>query len=301
MSSDEGGIGRIKELSSFGMWVIPVLCSYYPTASLFNPRRGRFYAMMLGLVSILVSGFRNSLLWAGAAVAIGGILYRRWRDLAVGAVVGTLLLGTLIMGQGHLYNLPSAVQRTLCFLPGQWSPEVVVEAQASSEWRFNLWKEIIERHSIKDWWFGDGFGAKAKDVIALGSRSSTSLTDFVLETGAYHNGPLTTIRYVGIIGLVLLYALSIAAAVYAYKMVQRCRGTILFPVSALIAIQLIATPIHFTFLYGDYDSYLTNMLIQLGVLRVLMRFCDQGLIRPTPKQTAPPTVVPARMRMRTLA
>ena len=281
---------RLKGFAPLGLSIILLLCSYYPPTTLFNPRRGRFYAMVFSAFCTLASGFRSSLLWFVAALGMGGWLHRRWQELAVGMVVCVVFLGALVAGQGRFYELPRTVQRTLCFLPGQWEFEVTNEAEGSSEWRFQLWKDIIERGLIKDWWFGDGFGAKVADLAALGSsRSASASTDFVLETGGYHSGPLTTIRYVGIIGLLLLYMLSITGAIYAYKTVQRCRGTPLFPVAVFMAIQLIWNPVHFTFVFGSYNGYLPDLIIQLGILRLLMRFCDQGLVVPATSSRPAPT------------
>ena len=84
--------------------------------------------------------------------------------------------------------------------------------------------------------------------------------EFVTLTGAFHSGPLSAIRYVGLCGLVLVYLLSIAAAVYSYKCVKECQGTPLFPVAIFFAIQLIWGPIHYTFVFGGYDAYLPDLL-----------------------------------------
>lgn len=288
---------RFNEIAPLGFSIILLLCSYYPPTTLFNPRRGRFYAMVLSASCTLASGFRNSLLWFVAALGIGGWLHRRWQELVVAMVVCVIFLGALVAGQGRFYQLPRTVQRTLCFLPGQWDFDVAMEAAGSVEWRFQLWKDIIEQHLIKDWWFGDGFGAKAEDLAALASSSSVNAnTDFALETGGYHSGPLTTIRYVGIIGLIQLYILSITAAIYSYKVVQRCWGTPLFAVAMFLAIQLIWTPFHFTFVFGGYDSYLPNLIIQLGILRLVTRFCDEGLVVPTVSPAPARAAIPARIR-----
>ena len=284
---------RMKGLSTYGLYVVLVLCSYYPVETLFDPRRGRFYAALSGGVCVLLSGFRNSLLWIMAAFVISGWLQRRWREMAAAAAAAILLLAVVIVGQGRLYDLPNYVQRTLCMLPGQWNPDVVLEAEGSSEWRFQLWKDIIDRHLIKDWWFGDGFGTDIRTLkeMALMGGMQGGYYDFVIETGAYHSGPLTAIRYVGVFGLILLYMLTITGAVYSYKTVQRCRGTPLFPVAVFVAMQLIWDPVHYAFVFGGYNSYLPDVIMMLGILRLLMRFCDQGLAVPTASTNAAPAAV----------
>jgi hypothetical protein len=269
----EAGIQRLKGLEFIGFQLFLVLSAYYSPVTLFDPRRGRFYALLLATAAILASGFRNFILWAMAAFAIGGWLRRRWRDLVKAGLVGALSLALLIFGQGRIYQLPWTIQRALAFLPGQWSEVVVADTAESSTSRFQLWKDVIEWGQIKDWWFGDGFGANLEDAIAT-YRGGTS-KDWMILSGGYHSGPLTTIRYVGICGMVLLYLLSISAAFYSYRCVNECRGTALFPVAIYFAIQLIWGPIHYTLVFGGYDGYLPEILFYIACVRLLFRMSDE--------------------------
>lgn len=264
------GIHRLKGLMYIGLQLFLVLCAYYSPATLLDPRRGRFYALLLAAGCILATGFRNVILWATAAMGIGGGMYRRWRELAVAGTIGVLLVLLLAFGQGRFYQLPQTVQRSLSFLPGHWSESVVTDVEDTSAWRFKLWKNVIEWGLIKDWWFGDGFGANVDDLIALLSHGG-QYTDFVVLTGAFHNGPLSAIRYVGVCGLALLYLLSISAACYSYRCVNECRGSPLFPVAVYFAIQLIWGPIHYTFVFGAFEVYLPELLFYVGCLRLLFR------------------------------
>ena len=287
--TDQHGFQRLTGLVQFGFQLMLILCSYYSPATLLDPRRGRFYAMLLAIICILLTGFRNFLLWAIVAVGIGGWLHRRWRELAIAAFVGTLLLAVLAFGQGRVYQLPESIQRSLAFLPGRWSDVVVADAEASSSWRFKLWKDVVEWGLIKDWWFGDGFGADVQDLIA--TFKGGNYTEFVVLTGAFHSGPLTAIRYVGIFGLALFYLLSISAAFYSYRCVNECRGTPLFPVAIYFAIQLIWGPVHYTLVFGGYDGYMPELLFYVACLRLLFRMSDElkqkavAKARPAPSQS----------------
>ncbi len=271
----ETGIHRLKGLEYIGLQLFLVLCAYYSPATLFDPRRGRFYAMLLATICILAAGFRSALLWVMAAVAIGGWLHRRWRQLVVAGFAGVALVAALTFGQGRFYELPETIQRSLAFLPGAWSERVVADTEESSTARFKLWREVVEWGYIKDWWFGDGFGANLEDAVALYEAGHGSYKDWLILGGAYHNGPLSAIRYAGSCGLVLLYLLSITAAIYSYRCVNECRGTPLFPVAIYFAIQLIWGPIHYTFVFGGYDSYLPDLLFQIACLRLLFRMSDK--------------------------
>jgi len=264
---------RLRGMEFLGLQLFYVLCAYYSPGTLFDPRRGRFYAMLLATVCCLVGGYRNVLLWAMAAVAIGGCLHRRWRQTALAGFVGALLLLLLAFGQGRFYQLPEAIQRTLTFLPGQWSEVVAKDAEGSSTARFKLWQDVIETGIIKNWWIGDGFSVSLDDAVAL--NATGNYKEFITLTGAYHNGPLSAIRYAGVCGLVLLYLLSISAAFYSYRCVNECRGTPLLPVAIFFAIQLIWGPIHYTFVFGGYDSSLPELLFQVACLRLLIRMSGE--------------------------
>ena len=228
-----------------------------------------------GSTCVLAAGFRGVMVQATAALGIGGWLQRRWRELALAGFVGALLIALLAFGQGRLYELPQTVQRTLAFLPGNWSRAVVVDAEESSTFRFKIWKDVIEWGLIKDWWFGDGFGANLEDFIATYQGGRGQYSDLIVLTGSFHSGPLTTIRYVGICGLAALYLLSVGAAFYSYRCVNECRETLLLPVAIYFAIQLIWGPIHYILVFGAYDVYLPDLIFQVACLRLLLRMSDE--------------------------
>lgn len=278
---------RWAQLYPFGMTLTFVLCAKYPPRVLFNPLRWPFYFGLLAFVTILATGFRNVLLWAIAALFISAVFHRGLREVVAAAILGGLLLLFAVLGHGRFYDLPMAAQRTLSFMPGDWAAEVKTDAQSSSEARFDWWEKIIKYRMIRDWWFGDGFGVAERDYL-LTAGSGTRVEEHFMLTGAYHNGPLSTIRFAGVCGLTLLYALMIVSAVEAAKCVNRCRDTILFPAALFVAIQLIWTPVHFTFVFGGYDSQLPLQFFLIGLLRLIMRMAEE-----LPETETEPAAVPA--------
>jgi hypothetical protein len=192
----------------------------------------------------------------------------------------------LTIGQGRVYDLPFSIQRTLSFLPGSWDPVVALDAEASTEGRLSWWKRVIEENLIQNWWFGDGFGASVIDV-ELAARSGTGELAFV--TGALHNGPLTAVRYVGVVGLLLFYALMIASAVYACRCVRWCKGTLLQPVAIYLAIQLVWFPINYALIFGAYDGDLPQEIFLVALLRLVMRMAEN---LPAIKPQVPSSILP---------
>jgi hypothetical protein len=276
-------IRRFYQLGSFGLLLVEVLVAYYPPQTLFNPLRGRCYLFLIAIAGIFAGGFRSGLLFAMVAVVLASIFQRSWRQLVEVGIVGTLFVAALMFGQGRFFQLPLTAQRSLSFLPGQWDEDAKKEGNESTESRFEWWRTILSEGAIKNWWTGDGFGVAENDFNLLAYSGRTF--DWFTITGTYHNGPLTTIRYAGLIGLVLYYAWTITAAVYSVKCLGRCRGSPLFPVAVFLAIQLVWKPVHYTFVYGSYESDVTQMLLLTGLLVLTLDMAE----RHPPSLAAPPT------------
>ena len=273
-------IHRLLALAPFGVMLIQVLSAYYPPRKLFNLARWQVYLLVLGFVVILASGFRNSLAFALACMALAAWFHRGWREVALAGIIGAVLLGLLVFGQGRLFQLPLPAQRALGSLPGQWDESVKSEIVTSNS-RWDWWRRIVSEGSIKNWWIGDGFGMSETDY-ALIAGGQVGFEEGATIAGTLHNGPLTAIHYSGMAGLVLFYALMIAAAIQSVKCVRRCRGTPLFPVAVFLATQLVWEPIHFTFIFGAYDLELIEYMFLVGLLSLVWRMSEH-----TPPATAP--------------
>jgi hypothetical protein len=284
----EGHIHRFTDLEPFGLMLLQFLAAYYPPRSLFNPLRLRFYLFVLAITAVLVAGYRNALLYAFASLILGAWFNRGWREVVMGSLIGSLLLAFLVFGQGRLYHLPWAAQRALSFLPGQWAGPVKEEVEVSNA-RFDWWRQILQEGVIKNWWVGDGFGMSETDYELLRGR----FTEFASTSGAFHNGPLTTIRYAGVIGLVLFYALMIAAAIRSVKCVQRCRGTPLLPVAIFLAIQLVWLPIHYTFIFGAFNEQLPDHIFLIGLMLLVWQMSER---KPSSTAAAKAAPVPVSLR-----
>ena len=47
----------------------------------------------------------------------------------------------------------------------------------------------------------------------------------MLISGDFHSGPVSTIRFVGYVGLALFFPLLVGIAVYAARLIKRAKGT----------------------------------------------------------------------------
>jgi hypothetical protein len=290
-----GHIMRYKEFGFFGVTILTMLFAYTPSLTILNPFRLRFYALAGGLTCVLLSGFRGALATVCAMFGIGVWLNQGFVRFLITCAIGGALMLTLTLGQGNVYDLPLSVQRALAFLPGDWDPLVVRDVEGSTAGRVKWWEDAIRYNLIKDWWFGDGFGASARDVWAA-TGSATAMAE---TTGAYHSGPLTAIRYVGVIGLFLFYVLAIAAAVYACRCFQRSRGTRLQPLATYLAIQLIWYPIANALIFGAYNTDMPELIFLVALLRLLIRMLDEQVKMPADTADALSSISPSRVPVAT--
>ena len=96
-----------------------------------------------------------------------------------------------------------------------------------------MWKDIPKgTRYINDKIMGDGFGFSRAELSAM-ERQKFLIGEIGQEDsmiiGSFHNGPLSAVRFVGIVGLLLYYALMIYSAVFAWRLIRAAEGSAYFP------------------------------------------------------------------------
>ena len=266
---------RFYAFRDTGIMLVLLVASHCGSTKLFQPVRPYIYLLLAGLAGVAISGFRSAVVVSFAYIGLSMILRRNWRQLMLSSTIALVLLGALVLGQGRLYSLPIPMQRSLCFLPGNWSPVVVQDASGTAEARFGWWRDIIHYRLIGNWWVGDGIGVRASEMLTVEETSRSNYAAGVFFYGAFHNGPLSTIRCVGIVGLLLLYTLMILGILYALRCLRQCRGTPLEPLAMFLAIPIIWFPVHFTLVFGSFESDMPQVIFQTGLLLLFIRMLGE--------------------------
>jgi len=299
----ELGTTRMAGLQNAGISSVLALCAKYNPITLISPlysHRVMMLAMAFG--AIFLSGFRSSLLFAFLAILVSSVLRGRLRDLWVAAGVGVIALVVLISMQGSALQLPLTMQRALSWLPGDWNDEAVTDAKSSTQWRVEMWGWAWNDNRIlRDRVWGQGFGLSIDDMNLIASSLTAgeggasllggSDRENFMITGSFHNGPLSTIKYVGIVGLVIYLPLLFYMAIIAWRLCQKALGTKAFPVSLFVGIPIIYEPFNFVFIFGGFDGSLTQSLFWAGLLNMTQRYVEKcEPVSIAPKATArPPT------------
>ncbi len=110
--------------------------------------------------------------------------------------------------------------------------------------------------------------------------------------GSLHNGPLSSIRYGGFVGLILLTALMIVTAIYAVKVVRASVRTVYSPIAFFAAIPLIYEPFAFIAIWGAYDGAVAQYFLGLGMLNLINRSLPHPVgATSKPRRQLPPAPV----------
>jgi hypothetical protein len=276
-SIDQSASTRAGYLTAFGrnlsLWIS---CYISPLIALVKP-----LWLMLILVAVaasLMGGFRNGIMGVGLTFLLG-IAYRSG---SVGVLFSSFMgLGgiALLAAINLLAPLPPNVQRTLTFLPGTWEQRYKDDAEGSTEWRVEVWKEaLLTDRWIQNKWLGDGLGFSAAEFSAQlnerkGARAGISGFDAhresVLANGDYHSGPVSSIRVIGYVGLFIFLIAQIRLAVHAHQLIRKFQHTEWFPLTLLIGIPLCISPFFFVFIFGDFKSSASSFLLSCCMVRIL--------------------------------
>jgi hypothetical protein len=280
------GETRMAGMQNAGMSSVLALCAKYNPITMISPLYPwRAIALAIAFGAIFLSGFRSVLLFGMVAFVLSALLRGRLKDLWVAGAVMLLAVVVLVSLQGTFLQLPKTMQRALSWLPGDWDQEAAADAQGSSQWRFEMWGWAWNDDRIlRDRTWGQGFGLSIDDMnlianslVAGGGGASLlggSDRESFMITGAFHNGPLSTIKYIGIVGLCLYYPLMCYMAVLAWRVCKRARGTKAFTLALFLAIPIIYEPFNFVVIFGGLDSNYSQLLFWAGLLNMTQRYVD---------------------------
>lgn len=274
------GQDRITGLKDAGYLGVLALCSRYNPITLISPLHPiRVLILVSSLAAIFLSGFRATLLAVMVFFLLATLLRGRLRDVWVAAAAGMLAITLLISLQGSVLQLPLTMQRALSWLPGDWNQEALAGAEDSTRWRFEMveWAWNDDRILRNKIW-GQGIGLSIEDMNLISASmmagqgganllGGSDRENFMI-TGAFHNGPISAIKCVGVVGLFLYSILILYLAVRAWKLCVLTVGSRAFPLALFFGIPAIYFPFSFFVLTGFYELDLTYSIFSAGLINL---------------------------------
>jgi len=304
----ELGTTRMVGLQNAGVSSILTLCAKYNPITLISPLYPHRVVMLtIAFGAIFLSGFRSVLLFAFLAFLLSSILRGHLKDLWVASSIALFALILLISMQGTVLQLPLTMQRALSWLPGDWNTEAVTDADESSRWRFEMWGWAWNDDRIlRDRTWGQGFGLSIDDMNLIaasliagqggGSLLGGSDRENFMITGSFHSGPLSTIKYIGLVGLALYYPLMCYMGLLAWRLCINARGTKAFTLALFVGIPVIYEPFNFVVVFGGLDSNYSQLLFWAGLLNMTKRYVDSVNLLMQRNVDAAPVVRPVYER-----
>jgi len=281
----EIGETRLNGLQNAGWSSVLALCARYNPITLISPLYPWRVAMLVvAFGAIFLSGFRSMLLFGLAAFVLSAVLRGNFKDLWVASAAMLAAVVLLISLQGTVLQLPRTMQRALSWLPGDWDQAALEDANQSSRWRFEMWEWAWNDDRIlRDRVWGQGFGLSLDDMnIIANSLMFQGSPGFIggsdregtMLMGTFHSGPLSTIKYIGMVGLTLYYSLLCYMAWLAWKLCRRARGTKAFTLALFVSIPIIYEPFYFVAIFGALEMSYPQLLFWAGLMNMTQRYVD---------------------------
>src|SRR5262249_18480557 len=154
---------RLGGFAAAGTAAYLLMLCRYGIEELFSWRRlGRLLVFFGFLLVAMLGGFRSTLIMFLLTFAILFYLEGLTRSPLLPAfLIVTVLAGAAIVPLAD--RLPIAIQRTLSFLPLEVDPMVKATAQASNEWRLEIWRHVLPQ--VPEYLvLGKGYSFTAKDL-----------------------------------------------------------------------------------------------------------------------------------------
>ena len=267
--------GRLMFLGFLGLPILSAMFAYdrpLGWMSVIRPWKPLFLIFVFTM--LMKSGFRSAFAIVIGVGLFSGYIRQGYRDVLKMAAVGSLLLLLATSFHGVLFELPRNIQRTLSFLPGDWDPVSVAEAKDSTDWRVFMWKEaLLTDRYIENKVIGDGFGMRKSEFALMNYFAQQGTVEGVREnlmiTGSFHSGPVTSIRVVGYMGLVIYLVFLGMLAREAWSLCRAFKGSPYYSLCMLVCLPIILEPFVFVFIFGAFDNSCPDAIYNLGVLKLL--------------------------------
>ena len=196
------------------------------------------------LVITALSGKRAAMAMMFLYPLIIALARKEYLYLLLGGIVASVLLSIAVLGQGRLFVLPLAAQRSLANLPGEWDDRVLAQTTGLDKEEKDVFRslmkkkawEIIEEKPLT----GKGLSIELKQIVALiqtNTGANVKEMDVLAAGSSWHHKWLGISADIGIpaaifygffnLLLLILYTLLVVRSrnqgwYYAFSLFQLC-------------------------------------------------------------------------------
>lgn len=253
----------------------------------------KLLVVVYALFLLLLGGYRLDIVYS-FVYALCACYYKK--QLTVYILLGLFAWGGLvILSQTRMIeSLPIPIQRAFSAIPGVDANKVVeADAEASAEWRYEMWRMGLNPREgyIEDFVWGDGFVQSLSDIKreayleTVHRRSflinTTVIAGDALERGGWHSGWVTAIHRTGYVGLALL---SIWLIMFLVAMVRACSAMQFVSQKEYIFMILFQIPIQIATVYigtATWGSIFVGGFYSATIVKLVYALArDEGMMKP---------------------
>jgi hypothetical protein len=290
------GVTRLGGTAWGATALVNAMIAYFGLRGIFlGNKLWRPIVFFLALVLIFLGGYRSALMITAATITLQFFLEGLHRTgLVIVAVILSLAgIGAALPLASHL---PYTFQRTLAFLPKDWinlSTDARAAAQASSEWREDMWSALlpqVPKHLL----LGKGYAISMEDFAFISESEAfqnvNAAEDPLALSSDYHNGPLSVILPFGIWGA-LVFSWFLAASVWVVYRNYQYSPPELKTINTFLFTVYVVSVVDFIFLFGGLADGMAGFSGILG----LSVSINKG-VRSVPPKPAPVNIAFSRAR-----
>jgi hypothetical protein len=248
-------ITRFYGLALTCLGLLCFLLARYGVKGCLSVRKSWRFMLVALLIAVASSaGYRSMFILLVLTVALvflfEGLLRTRY-TLAL-AMIG-MVAAVLVIPFAD--KLPLSLQRTLSIFPINVNPIARYEAEASTEWRVQMWKVVMPL--VPEYlWLGKGVGIAGTDLTSTSDATRQgflSSQEEAMLSGNYHNGPLTVLIPFGIWGAIG-WLWFLGAAIRALYLNYRYGEESIKTINTFLLAFFVAKTVLFFAVFGDFRS-----------------------------------------------
>jgi len=193
---------RLSSLAMSSMALMAWLLARHNIRGLLDAKKWwRLPVFVFLLGACMLGGFRGMIITMVLTCALLFYLEGLMRSRMLPLVLITALF-TCAVALPFADKLPLSIQRSITFLPLKLDPAAELSASASTDWRIEMWKEVlptVPKYLI----LGKGLTIDADELEMLTSGMNRGEIGAAASelAGDYHNGPLSVVIPFGLLGL----------------------------------------------------------------------------------------------------
>jgi len=244
--------------------------------------------VLMGITFILMflGGFRAIILGAFIMLALIFYLEKMHRTgMMMVMLLGGLLGAALLVPMAP--HLPFTFQRALAFLPLNISPEARLNADASTEWRLEIWQALLPQVP-KYLLLGKGYAFSAETFNesmgrdAMFQKTIDAAENPLALAGDFHSGPLSVVLSFGVWGVIVWLWYWVAGFFVVWRN-YKYGDPALAHINRYFFAAFIAKCFGFLFIFGDVVGDVGGFAGLIGMSIAL----NHGIMRRPAQTTAP--------------